>query len=174
MATYQRNLLWGNAVDFWKDSVGKSPRKIRPRFQLASAYYQAGSCANAAEEYRKAAELERPSFDLLLDWALAYDCDGRSADAVAKLKEAAGIEPSAHVYSQIGMEYAKMGQYREALDALATAEKANPSFAMTYYYLGNVHSLEGDQAQAAADYRRVLALDPENQPASAALARLGR
>ena len=33
--TYQRNLLWGSAIDIWKDTVSKSPQKLRPRFQLA-------------------------------------------------------------------------------------------------------------------------------------------
>jgi len=38
--TYQRNLLWGNAIDIWKDTVTKSPQKLRPRFQLAFSDFQ--------------------------------------------------------------------------------------------------------------------------------------
>src|SRR3984957_4966265 len=48
--TYQRNLLWGSAIDIWKDTVSKSPRKLRPRFQLAFAYFQAASCGNSAHD----------------------------------------------------------------------------------------------------------------------------
>jgi cytochrome c-type biogenesis protein CcmH/NrfG len=50
----------------------------------------------------------------------------------------------------------------------------NPDFAMTYYYLGNIHAIQGNQKQALADYQQVLALDPSNQPAREALARMGR
>jgi tetratricopeptide (TPR) repeat protein len=172
--TYQRNLLWGSAVDIWKDAVSKSPSKYRPRFQLALLEYQAGNCSDAVEQYQKAASLERPRYDLLLDWALAYDCAGNPQQAIAKLQQSAELRPSAHVYSQIGMEFGKMGKYQEALAALQMAQDRNPGFAMTYYYLGNIHAIQGNQAQALADYQQVLAIDPDNQPAHEALARMGR
>jgi tetratricopeptide (TPR) repeat protein len=172
--TYQRNLLWGNAVDIWKDTVSKSPEKYRPRFQLALVEFQAGDCRDSAEQYQKTATLGPVRWDLLLDWALADDCAGNPQEAVAKLQRAATMRPSAHVYSQIGKEYGKMGKYPEALAALQTAMERNPDFAMTYYYLGNIHAIQGNQKQALADYQQVLALDPSNQPAREALARMGR
>jgi protein O-mannosyl-transferase len=172
--TYQRNVLWGSAIDIWKDTVSKSPRKLRPRFQLAFAYFQAASCTNSVDEFQKAATLEPPKFDLLLDWALAYDCAGNSPQAIATLQQAAAQHPNAHVYSQIGMEYGRIGKYPEALDALTAAQRLDPGFAMTYYYLGNIHAIQGNQAQAAEDYQRVVALDPSNSPARAALARMGK
>jgi hypothetical protein len=58
--SYQRNQLWSSAVDIWKDTTDKSPAKLRPRFQLASAYYHAQRCGEAVEEFAKAAQLETP------------------------------------------------------------------------------------------------------------------
>ena len=172
--TYQRNLLWGSAIDMWKDTVSKSPQKLRPRFQLAQAYFQAAACADSVDEFGKAATLEPPSWDLLLDWGLAYDCAGNPQQAVAKFQQAAAQQPNGQTYSQVGMVYGKMGKYPEALDALATAERLEPGFAMTYYYLGNIHAIQGNQAQAREDYQHVLALDPHNAPATEALARMSR
>jgi protein O-mannosyl-transferase len=172
--SYQRNLLWGSAIDIWKDTVSKSPRKLRPRFQLAYVEFQAAACSDSVDEFQKAAALEPPAYDLLLDWALAYDCAGHPQQAVEKFQQAAALHPDGQTYSQIGMEYGKMGKYPEALDALTTAQRLDPGFAMTYYYLGNIHAIQGDQAQARKDYENVLALDPHNAPAGEALARIGR
>ncbi|MGA2879688.1 MAG: tetratricopeptide repeat protein [Bryobacteraceae bacterium] len=179
--TYQRNLLWGNAVDIWKDAVSKSPRKMRPRFHLALAYIQAGSCSNAVDEFQQAAALELPTYDpmldweheLLRDWGLAYDCAGNPQQAIAKFQQAVVQHPDGQLYAQMGMEYGKIRQYPEALDALATAQELDPGFALTYYNLGNIHAIQGNQAQAIGDYERVLALDPHNAPARAALVRMG-
>jgi tetratricopeptide (TPR) repeat protein len=171
---YQRNRLYANSIDMWTDSAAKSPAKVRPHFQLAYAYYQAGSCDRAADEFAKTAQLAKPDFSLLLDWALAYDCASRPGEALAKFREAAEIEPSAHVYSQIGMEYAKQKQYAQALDELKLAEQLDPRFAMTYFYRGNIYTEQGLPAKAAEEYRRALAADPKLQVAQDALARTGR
>jgi tetratricopeptide (TPR) repeat protein len=171
---YQRNRLYANAIDMWTDSAAKSPAKVRPHFQLAFAYYQAGSCDRAADEFAKTAQLAKPDFSLLLDWALAYDCANRPSEALAKFREAALIEPSAHVYSQIGMEYAKQKHYGEALDALKLAEQLDPRFAMTYFYRGNIYTEQGLPVKAAEEYRRALAVNPKLQVAQDALARTGR
>jgi tetratricopeptide (TPR) repeat protein len=158
----------------WTDSAAKSPGKVRPHFQLAFAYYQAGGCDRAADEFAKTAQLANPDFSLLLDWALAYDCANRPGEALAKFREASMIEPSAHVHSQIGMEYAKQKQYPQALDELKLAEQIDPQFAMTYFYRGNIYTEQGLPAQAAEEYRRALALNPKLQVAREALARTGR
>jgi len=172
-ATYQRNQLWDSAIDMWNDTVAKSPHKLRPRFQLAMAYFQTGHYPEAVENFEKASELEPPNFDLLLDWGLAYDGVGKPAEAIAKLRQAAAFEKSAHVYSQIGMEYGKMGQYPQALDTLQTAIQLDPNFVMSYVYRGDVFSVQGNQRQAAEEYRHALGIDPNNSVAREKLARLG-
>jgi len=173
-ATYHRNQLWASPIDMWTDTVAKSPNKWRPRFQLAFAHYLAGHYPEAIEHYEKAAQIQPPNFDMLVDWALAYDGIGRYADAIAKLRQAEAIERSAHVYTEIGKEYGKMGKYPEALDALATAMQIDPNFSMAYYNRGGVYESVGKKAQAIEDYRRVLALDPRITFARDALARVSR
>jgi tetratricopeptide (TPR) repeat protein len=173
-ATYQRNQLWDSAIAMWTDTVAKSPHKLRPRFQLAMAYFQTGHYPEAIEHFEKAAQLEPPKFDLLLDWGLAYGFIGKPAEAIAKLREAAALERSAHVYSQIGMEYGQMRQYPQALDALATAIQLDPNFMMSYVYRGDVFTVQGNKLQAAEEYRHALAIDPNNSVAREKLVRLGQ
>ena len=51
------------------------------------------------------------------------------------------MEASAHVFSQIGMVYAKHQQYSEAIGALLKAEQTDPKFEMTYVYRGNIYEV---------------------------------
>jgi hypothetical protein len=37
--TFQRNQLWSDPLLLWADAAAKSPRKARPSFQLAHAYF---------------------------------------------------------------------------------------------------------------------------------------
>jgi protein O-mannosyl-transferase len=167
--TIQRNALWSDAAALWKDTTEKSPRKVRPSFQLAFAYYLAGRCGESAKEFSRAASLDKPTYDLLLDWGVAYDCAGDHEQALAKLQQSAALQSSAHVYAEIGKSYAQLGKYKEALDSLSLAERLDPSFAMTYAHRGNILLLQGDKAAAANEFRRALALEPENSEATAGL-----
>jgi tetratricopeptide (TPR) repeat protein len=170
IATYRRNELWASDTAMWEDAARKSPGKQRVHFQLAHTYDSHGQCRDALAQYAEAAKLEQPDYGLLVDWGLAYDCADDPDAAVAKLRQAAALNPTAHVYSQIGMVYAKRAQWPEALAALAQAEAADPGYATTYYYRGGVRAKTGDFAAAAADYRHALALDPLIQPAREGLA----
>jgi tetratricopeptide (TPR) repeat protein len=138
--TFARNRFWGDAIAMWRDSTSKSPRKVRPRFALAYALYQAGRCGEALHEFQRAAELETPAYGLLVDWALAFDCLENRPAAIAKLKAAAALQETAHVYSQIGVQYAKAGLYPEALRALDHAAGLDPNFEITYVYRGHVYA----------------------------------
>jgi Tfp pilus assembly protein PilF len=57
-----------------------------------------------------------------------------------------------------------MGQYPQALDALATSIQLDPTFfgGIAYVYRGNVFAAQGNKIQAAEDYRHALSIDPNN------------
>ena len=160
--TYQRNQLWASDIAIWEDAARKSPGKQRVHFQLAHTYYTNGRCNDAIAQYAEAARAQKPDYGLLVDWGLAYDCADQPDRAVAKLREAAALDPTAHVYSQIGMVYAKRSRWQEALDALAQAEKLDASYDMIYDDRGGIRAKTNNLAGAAADYRHALALNPSN------------
>jgi tetratricopeptide (TPR) repeat protein len=172
--TYQRSAVWATPVTLWQDAAAKSPRKYRPRFQLASAFYESGNCQQAAATFEAASHLQQPAYDLFVDWGLALDCAGKPQDAVVKMQQASMMERSAHIQSQIGMLYAKQRKWQEALAALAQAEKIDPSFEMTYVYRGNIFEVAGDKAAASAQYQRALKLNPLNSIARDALVRVSQ
>jgi len=172
LLSYQRNQVWAGDVALWEDTVAKSPHNQRAHFQLGVAYFGLGRCSDALREYESASKLGQPDYRLFVDWALAEDCMNRPEQAVAKLQQAAGLDPTAYVYSQIGMVYGKQKKYAEALEALATAEEIDPSEDTLYFYRGNVYAATGDLAKAIEGYRRAVLLNPDNQSARRALGRL--
>jgi tetratricopeptide (TPR) repeat protein len=163
--THARAEVWSSPISLWEDTVSKSPNKARDHLQLALAYYDQGRFDRAVAEYQRAASLEPPEYGMLLNWALAYDGLNQPENAIAKLRQAAYLDATAHVYSQIGMVYGKRGQMKEAMEALDRAEQIDPNFAMTYYYKGVVNLSVKNLPAAEASFAKALALDPTLQAA---------
>ena len=168
--THARAALYGDEVALWTDTVRKAPSNYRAHFQLGQAEEDQNRCDLAAEEFQKAAAIGGLSYDLLVDWGLAYDCLNRPDDAIEKFRQAAAIDRSAHVYTQIAKVFAERDEFPQALDALHTAEQIDPSFAVTYVYRGKVRLKLGQPQVAADDFRAALRLDPHNRDAIEALA----
>jgi len=101
----------------------------------------------------------------LLDWALADNCLNKHEAALQKFQQAATLEKTAHVYTQIAMMHAKMGKTEEAFQALATAQALDPSFDVTYLYRGQLLAGMNNLPAAEQEYRRALAANPNNQQA---------
>jgi Tfp pilus assembly protein PilF len=170
--TYQRTAVWGNPMALWSDAVEKSPRKVRPRSQLAFAYYEQRNCPKAAETYEIASRLAQPDYPLLIDWAYALDCAGRQEEAIQRLREATQRESDPQAWALLGMVYGKLHNPTEALAALDQAQKLNPNYVMTYAVRGNVYESTGDFPKAIAQYQRAVDLDPDNEPVRQSLARV--
>jgi tetratricopeptide (TPR) repeat protein len=169
---YQRNRVWGNEIALWEDAVAKSPGKSRAHFQLAYAYFQQGRCDAALKHYQTVAQLSKPDSRLLIDWAVAYDCQGLWQEAIGKLRQAAALTPTARVYSLMGMVFAKQGRRTEALDMLEIAAKLDPGYELTYIYRGNLFAAADEFEAAAEQYRQALRLNPRSEAAQKALDRI--
>ena len=163
--TLQRNNVWASPESLWRDAAAKAPNKSRPHFQLGRVLYESGQFEGSAAEYEAAARTGGLDYTLLLNWGLALDDAGKSKEAIDKLTQASQLQPSAHVYSQLGRVYGRNNLDEKALDALAKAEQLDPNFEMTYVYRGNVYLNQGDPVKATAEYKHALAINPNNGPA---------
>jgi tetratricopeptide (TPR) repeat protein len=168
-ASYQRSGRYANPIAMWEDSVAKNPSNGRAHFQLGYAYYLEGRCAAASAEYERAAGLRAVDYDLVVDWALSLDCEGKPAEALLKLDQASKMERNAHAWALMGMVHGKQGRTEPALAALAEAEKINPRYAMIYVYRGNVLVGAGRPREAVAAFQKALELAPENEAARTGL-----
>jgi tetratricopeptide (TPR) repeat protein len=163
LATHARAEVWSDPILLWQDSALKSPNKVRAHFQLAFAYYEQGHFDLAIAEFQRTAELKPPTADLLYDWGLAYDALHQPELALAKLRQSAVLEATAQVFTQIAKVDAGQQRWAEALDALSTAEKLDPKFAITYVFRGKIYLNTKRAAEAVEQYQLALAIDPKVQ-----------
>jgi tetratricopeptide (TPR) repeat protein len=163
--THARAGVWGDGLALWRETVKASPRKFRPRFQLADAYFQLQRYSEANREFAEAAKLDKTDDRMFVNWALSLDAEGRPDEALEKLQRAAEIRNTAHVKSQIGLILGKQGKGAAALQALEEATRLDPGFAPTHAIRGNVYATQNDWPKAVEEFRRALQLDPGNATA---------
>ena len=163
--TSQRNNVWSSPENLWRDAVAKAPDKSRPHFQLGRVLYGTGHFDTAVVEYDAAARTGGLDYTLLLNWGLALDDAGRPREAVEKLTQAAQLQPTAHIFSQIARVYGRSNQNDKALEALARVQQIDSNFEMGYVYRGNIYLNQGDPAKAVAEYNHALSINPNNAPA---------
>ena len=161
----ERNSVWASSESLWRDAVAKAPNKSRPHFQLGRVFYEGGHFDAAAAEYEAAARTGGLDYTLLLNWGITLDDAGKPKEALEKLNQAAQLQPTAHVYSQIARVYGRNKQNDKALEALAQVERLDPKFEMAHVYRGNIYLDQGYPVKAAAEYNRALSINPNNGPA---------
>ncbi len=169
--TSERAAVWTSDVALWEDAAAKDAGNSRAQFQLGFAYFQANRCGESAAAYERASKLTRqPEARLWVDWALALDCAGRQAEALAMLDREKARYRDGHLYATLGMIAGKQGMAERALAALAAAEALDSGNEMVYFYRGNVYMTEGRYREAVAAYQKMLAIKPDVPGGRAALA----
>ncbi len=172
--TYQRNRVWSSSLSLWQDSVDKSPNKYRPRFQLAYAQYELRHCSDSVANYEAAARIGPIQDDLLVDWALALGCAGRWGDAIGRFQQAARMNNTAHVHTQIAVAYVNLKQLDLALNELKIAEQLDAGYDMTYVYRGKIYELNGDKPAAGREFKHACDLNPQNTSACEDVKRMNK
>lgn len=90
---------------------------------------------------------------------LAFLASGRYAEAVAAFREATLRDPNdAAAYAKLGVAYAAMQQYQDAVVVLKMAIRIKPEMvdAEAYYQLGNSYLSLGKNSQALETYKQAM------------------
>lgn len=77
-------------------------------------------------------------------------------------------------FNRLGYAYLQQGKHREGLEIMKINADAFPTSANVFDSLGEAHMIVGNTAEAIANYKRSLELDPENSNASEMLKRLSQ
>jgi tetratricopeptide (TPR) repeat protein len=106
IGTYQRSKVWSNDLLLWRDTAEKSPQKARPWTWLGRVYIERGQYALALQALEKGEQAAEP----------------RSPE-------------QAHVLNNIGLAYANLKQYSEAIAAYRRAIEILPDEPLFHAHL---------------------------------------
>jgi tetratricopeptide (TPR) repeat protein len=117
------------------------------------------------------AEIRARVFKLITDGTQAYK-DGRNADAIKMLEEAANIAlNSFKAYYYLGLALKADRQYQRAIEPLQIAIELDPVNLAARVALGDCYLKRGDPPEALAEYHRALSLGADYAPAYDGLGR---
>ncbi|MBI5789498.1 MAG: tetratricopeptide repeat protein [Candidatus Schekmanbacteria bacterium] len=127
--TRQRNKVWRDNELLWRDTVAKSPGKVRAHYNLADVYVQRGNYRKAVLYYQKAIELKP-------DFARAYNDQGYCYFYLGEVQKAIDLSHAALRYKpQMAEAHYNLAVYylnrNEILQAKAELKKTleiNPQY----------------------------------------------
>jgi tetratricopeptide (TPR) repeat protein len=137
--------------------------------RLAVLYDKAGEFQKATAEYEALIKANPKDADLLTDLGYSYYCRGDWANAEAYLAKAVQLDPNhKKAWINLGLALAQQAKWDESFQAFC--QSVRPADA--HCNIAFVLAVQGNTAEAKAQYRQALALDPASRLARAALARL--
>ena len=154
----------------------KSPNDAHLLYDLASTQDALDQTSSAETTYRRAITADPKYFDPHLALGLLLARNGKLAPARAELLQATTLTPDNPLLKARAFRaLARIDQAANpaaASDELLSALKLSPETPDDILLSGELAEASGDAAAAEAAYRRVLAADPQNHDATAALTHL--
>ena len=143
--------------------------------QAGQAWLNAGKTVEALSAQTRALALAGPRIELLLDRAITYASVGKYWEAIDDLNQAIDKD-SKRVDALVfrATAWRKLKNFDLGQDDIARAVELAPSNVDALLERGNILSLSGDPAAAAADWARVIAHDEKSPAADAARENLSK
>ncbi len=146
--------------DQYQRLLDQHPASARAHF-VRARILDAEEKPEAAEEYKAAIAANPKQMGIRLALADFYMLNARIPEALAACRQELEIDPhSADAKACVGRILVDLRQPDEALPYLQAAAKAMSGDVSIHSALGRLYELKGNLEQAAAAYRRALALDP--------------
>ncbi len=184
VALAARNLAYQRAFDgplrFWTELAERHPESGWSWFHLGRTHYQDGDLEAALAAYARAESVGFERADLYVDLSAARLDRGDWQAAARAAEHAVALEPGhVHALANLGAARLQLGAYAEAAEALDAAldprgsvhfRYADPGAetafrARIHELLGTARYALGERAQADAEWREAIRLDPTRQGA---------
>jgi Flp pilus assembly protein TadD len=169
--TYQRNQVWADPLELWRDTAEKSPGKWRAFNNLGREYSDDKQFAAAAKAYQTAVELASVNranpedrAELMSNLGSTYANRGLYTQAVAIYQEALKVRESARLWTNLGVAEVRMGR-PEGWEKLQKAIEMDPMAWEPHMARGGLYYLLKQYDEAIREYERVLRLLPDHPDA---------
>jgi Flp pilus assembly protein TadD len=154
------------AIPHFEKTLKANPEYPDAHSNLGVALAGAGKVDQAMAEFEKALQINPASAEAHNNLGRSLAGKGRFDEAIPHLQKALDAKPdSAEVHNSLAVALVKKGQVDEAIAHFEKAVEINPDFAEAHFNLGDtLYYLRGKAAQALAQWRIVLRLDPNHVP----------
>ena len=160
--TYQRNMVWKDAVTFWTDNVKKEPNKARPLKNLADALLKEGKFEKAVFHFQEALKMDPKDERAHLLLGEALQEIGRVDEAIHHYSEALRIKPNyPEALVKLGNALASKGNHDEAMQHYTEALRIRPNYEGALNNMGIAMMRQGRLQEALQYFSKVLRLNPE-------------
>lgn len=162
----------GEAIAVLEKAIALDPDNPQLHRHLAQAYYQDGqpeeSIASLKDvlEARPEGETDVETIQLLADLLVREGREAEAEEYIAMLPEGTKLNPETVLNT--GITFFNEGKMEKALEQFDLAVEQNPDLADAYYYRGLTHMNRGNNAEAIADFQKMLELAPEHKSAAEA------
>ncbi len=161
----QRNILWGNPVEFYENILKYEPGSVRINNNLGNQYFNQGNMEQAEFYYRKAAEsgntFAQPHFNIGSILQSRGDIEG----AIVEFNRAIEIDPNFYYpYQNLAVIYAQQGNLVKASENMEKLKQLLPNNPRVYYNSALVYIALNNKEQALEDLNEGLKyseFDPE-------------
>ena len=154
-------------------AVSRERHYVQAWNMLCRLHLEEGDLSRARQAFGMALSVNPRDWGLYFTYADHYLWDGRYAMARAELQAIIDLNPpeiiAAEVCNYLGYIYYLESRYDEALPSFRKALELNPSLAVAWFNLGNLHFHRKDMEQAKTCYKEALKADSHMAQASCQL-----
>lgn len=144
--TYQRNLIWSSATNFWYDVICNAPNKARGFNNYGMAVLDSGKPGDAINYFKRAIELNKSTKIENFYWAPyqnlanAYALTNQIDLAIELIKNGLKINPNNYILNNnLGALLLHQQNYQDSIKYLNLALELKPDSGQTLYTLGKAY-----------------------------------
>jgi tetratricopeptide (TPR) repeat protein len=165
--SWQRCLVWGDAVTLWQDCIAKSPGKARPYNNLGATYMRLGRLPEAIPPLETAVTIAPGYADAWYNLGYALMRAGELDAGITATERLLELEPeNVMAWNNLGIAYLLRGDYAASVQRLRKTVSLKPDYETAWNNLGVALRNAGELESARESFARAVELRPDYAEAS--------